>query len=83
MTEFVVKNEWLIRLAFFGGIFLIIGFVELLVPRKALTTSKQSRWFANIGIVFINTFLLSALIRKYGHVLFDCYAANCFVCKSA
>ena len=61
MTEFVFKNEWMIRLAFFGGIFLIIGFAELLVPRRTLTTSKKSRWFANIGIVFINTFLLRLL----------------------
>lgn len=51
----------MIRLAFFGGIFLIIGFAELLVPRRTLTTSKKSRWFANIGIVFINTFLLRLL----------------------
>lgn len=58
MTEFVVENEWLIRLAFFSGIFLIIGFVELLVPRRSLTTSKKSRWFTNIGIVLINTVLL-------------------------
>lgn len=61
MTEFVFKNEWMIRLAFFSGIFLIIGFLELLVPRRTLTTSKKSRWFANIGIVFINTFLLRIL----------------------
>jgi len=62
MTEFVVENEWLIRLAFFSGIFLIIGFVELLVPRRSLTTSKKSRWFTNIGIVLINTVLLRILL---------------------
>ncbi len=61
MTEFVVTYEGMIRLAFFGGIFMIIGLVELLVPRRPLSTSKKSRWFANIGIVFINTFLLRLL----------------------
>ncbi|MBW2604138.1 MAG: sterol desaturase family protein [Deltaproteobacteria bacterium] len=61
MPELISKNEWMIRLAFFGGIFLIVGLVELLAPRRALTTSKKSRWFANIGMVFIDTFVLRLL----------------------
>lgn len=61
MAELLAKNEWMIRLAFFGGIFLIVGVVELLVPRRTLTTSKKHRWFANIGIVFINTVVLRVL----------------------
>lgn len=61
MAELLAKNEWMIRLAFFGGIFLIVGVVELIVPRRTLTTSKKRRWFANIGIVFINTVVLRVL----------------------
>ncbi len=61
MTEFVITNESTIRMAFFVGIFLIVALVELMVPRRALTTSKKTRWFGNIGIVFINTFLLRLL----------------------
>jgi sterol desaturase/sphingolipid hydroxylase (fatty acid hydroxylase superfamily) len=32
--------------------------MELLVPRRHLTTSKVSRWFGNLGIVVINTVVL-------------------------
>jgi len=61
MTEFVTAHEATIRMAFFVGIFLAVALVELIVPRRALTTSKTSRWVGNIGIVFINTFLLRIL----------------------
>ncbi|MBN1102124.1 MAG: sterol desaturase family protein [Deltaproteobacteria bacterium] len=61
MSSLVVKHEATIRMAFFVGIFLLVAVVELLFPRRTLTTSKASRWFANIGIVFINTFLLRLL----------------------
>lgn len=61
MTEFTIKNEPLIRIGFFVGVFLAVALVELIVPRRALTTSKRDRWFGNIGIVFINTFLLRLL----------------------
>lgn len=58
MTEFAIRNEALIRIGFFIGIFLGVAFAELIVPRRTLTTSKRGRWFGNIGVVFINTFLL-------------------------
>ena len=58
MTEFVMKNEAAIRMGFFLGIFLAVALAEVLDPRRALTTSKASRWFGNIGIVIINTVLL-------------------------
>jgi len=58
MTDFMSHNGSVIRLAFFIGIFVVIALVELVAPRRPLTTSKASRWFANIGIVVINTVLL-------------------------
>ncbi len=61
MTEFVIGNEPAIRLAFFLGIFLAVAAWEVAVPRRALTVSKAGRWFANIGIVVINTALLRLL----------------------
>jgi len=61
MTAFVTAHEATIRIGFFAGIFLAVALVELIVPRRALTTSKTSRWFGNIGIVFINTILLRIL----------------------
>ncbi|MFO7600029.1 MAG: sterol desaturase family protein [Candidatus Desulfacyla sp.] len=62
MTEFVTTHEATIRMAFFVGIFLAVALVELIIPRRALTTSKASRWVGNIGIVFINTFVLRLLV---------------------
>ncbi|MCF8120431.1 MAG: sterol desaturase family protein, partial [Deltaproteobacteria bacterium] len=61
MTDFVTAHEAAIRMSFFVGIFLAVALVELIVPRRALTTSKKSRWFGNIGIVFIDTFMLRLL----------------------
>lgn len=61
MTEFVTAHEVTIRMAFFVGIFLAVALVELIVPRRALTTSKTSRWVGNIGIVVINTVVLRLL----------------------
>jgi len=61
MTEFVTENEAAIRMGFFAGIFLAVALVELIVPRRVLNTSKKTRWFGNIGIVFINTFILRLL----------------------
>jgi len=62
MTEFVTAHEATIRMVFFVGIFLAVALVELIAPRRVLTTSKKTRWFGNIGIVFINTFLLRLLV---------------------
>ena len=61
MIELIVNHEATIRMAFFSGIFLLVAFVELILPRRELTTSKGSRWFGNIGIVIINTVLLRVL----------------------
>jgi sterol desaturase/sphingolipid hydroxylase (fatty acid hydroxylase superfamily) len=59
MGVFFTDHEATIRLAFFFGILLLVGLIEILVPRRPLTTSKASRWFGNLGVVFIS----SALVR--------------------
>jgi len=61
MTELVLQHEAIIRLVFFLGIFALVALAELGVPRRTLTTSKTSRWFANIGIVVLNTIILRFL----------------------
>ncbi|MBW1799102.1 MAG: sterol desaturase family protein [Deltaproteobacteria bacterium] len=58
MLRFIESNEAAIRLAFFVGIFIAVALFELVLPRRPLTTSKGKRWFANIGIVIINTVVL-------------------------
>ena len=54
-----MKNEVVIRLSCFFGIFALIAVWELIMPRRILTTSRGKRWLANLGIVFLN----SALVR--------------------
>ena len=61
MTEFVSNNEGAIRLLFFLGIFSAVGIAEIIYPRRSLTTSKSWRWFANVGIIFLNTVFIRLL----------------------
>ena len=49
-----MSSEIVIRLSFFFLIFAIIAIWELLAPRRALTTSKTSRWLSNLAITFLN-----------------------------
>jgi sterol desaturase/sphingolipid hydroxylase (fatty acid hydroxylase superfamily) len=62
MNEFVINHEATIRLGFFLGIFAVMATAELFSPRRMLTTSKFGRWFANIGIVCINTMLIRVVL---------------------
>ena len=57
MTEFIQGNEVVIRLSVFFGVFALMAAWELLAPRRALTQSKARRWYANLGIVVLNTVL--------------------------
>lgn len=61
MHEFVAAHEGSIRLVFFVGIFAAVALGESVAPRRKLTTSKSSRWFANIGIVVIGALTLRGL----------------------
>ncbi|MGO8880110.1 MAG: sterol desaturase family protein [Desulfomonilaceae bacterium] len=61
MDEFVIHHEPIIRLGFFASIFLAVALGEVFAPRRRLSTSKTSRWFINLGIVVINTFILRIL----------------------
>jgi sterol desaturase/sphingolipid hydroxylase (fatty acid hydroxylase superfamily) len=55
MTDFIVQHEAQLRLVFFLGIFAAVALAEIVAPRRRLTTSKAGRWFANLGIVMVNT----------------------------
>ena len=59
--EFLIANEKVIRMSFFFGMLLLIGLWELIAPTRALTVSKSVRWINNLGLVFINTFILRFL----------------------
>lgn len=56
--QFISTHEKSIRLGFFVGILIIMAIWEILAPRRALTVSKGVRWLNNLGIVFLNSFLL-------------------------
>ena len=58
ISEFVIKQEVSIRLVFFFGILLVMALWELWTPRRRLNVSKVLRWINNLGIVFLNSFLL-------------------------
>ena len=58
ISEFVMSHEVVIRLGFFFGILAIMTQWELVAPRRVLTASKVFRWINNLGIVFLNSFLL-------------------------
>jgi sterol desaturase/sphingolipid hydroxylase (fatty acid hydroxylase superfamily) len=49
-----MDDEAKIRLGFFLGIFALAAVLEILRPRRALTFSKTSRWFANLAMVALN-----------------------------
>jgi sterol desaturase/sphingolipid hydroxylase (fatty acid hydroxylase superfamily) len=48
-------------LGFFFLIFALVALWELLAPRRGLTTSKKVRWVRNLGITFMNPFLVRLL----------------------
>ncbi|MBI3606117.1 MAG: sterol desaturase family protein, partial [Nitrospirae bacterium] len=56
-----MPNELLIRLTGFLGVFISMALWEVLAPRRPLTTSKPKRWFSNLSIVFLNTFVVRFL----------------------
>ncbi len=49
-----MRHEIAIRLGFFLGLFLFVAIWEVLAPRRALTTSKTSRWISNLAITILN-----------------------------
>ena len=62
----VLANAPAIRLGFFLGIFAVIGFWEVLAPRRLLTVSKALRWTSNLGLVVLDTVLLRLIFPLAG-----------------
>ena len=58
MNEYILSPEPAIRFGIFIGILALMGFWELMAPRRPYTTSKKSRWFSNLGIVVIDSLAL-------------------------
>lgn len=58
---FLLKNEPVIRLLCFGGVFILLALGEIVAPRRRLTVLKATRWSNNISLVLINNLLLRLL----------------------
>ena len=71
----MIENEFIIRLIFFVGVFSVVAVGELILPRRALITSKPARWFANIAITIINSALLR-LIFGAAAIMMALYASQ-------
>jgi len=54
----VIEKESIIRLSFFLLTLFVMGSWEITAPRRTPTISKVSRWANNLGLVFINAFVL-------------------------
>ncbi len=50
--------ELSVRAGFFLGVLALLAVIELLAPRRTLTTSKTVRWFSNLGIILLNSVLV-------------------------
>ncbi len=61
LNEWLMANEVSLRLGAFFGIFALIALWEVLSPRRRLTVPKLQRWGHNLGLVFLNSFLLRLL----------------------
>ena len=72
----VLANAPAIRLGFFLGVFAVIGFWEVLAPRRLLTVSKALRWTSNLGLVVLDTVLLRLIFPLAGVGLADFCAKN-------
>jgi len=59
--EFLLANEKEVRMSFFFGMLAFIGLWEVVAPRRALTISKAVRWTNNLGLVFLNSFIVRVI----------------------
>ncbi len=58
----MLPHEPFLRAGSFFAILALMAVWEVLAPRRPLTTSKPGRWFANLGIVLIDTLTLRLLL---------------------
>ena len=58
MTDILLANEPLIRIAFFLGILLAMALWEVAAPRRRREIPRLIRWSNNLGVVVIDTLLV-------------------------
>jgi len=57
-SEFILAHESTLRMSFFIGIFCVVALWEVVSQKRPLTAPRWIRWYSNISIVFLNTFIL-------------------------
>ena len=62
MSELIGAGEAVTRFGFFLGIFALVALWELALPRRRLSQPRWLRWYANLGIVALNTALVWVLV---------------------
>ena len=50
-----MEHEVTIRLIVFLGLFAILAFAEVLLPRRKRDLKRRTRWFTNIGLIIIDS----------------------------
>jgi len=58
VTDLLLANEPVLRLAFFFGVLAAFMVAEAALPRRRRTIPRLTRWVGNLGIVAIDTLLL-------------------------
>lgn len=58
LIEIIASHEQAIRLGCFLGILAVMAVWEVLAPKRVLTVSKAVRWANNLGLVFLNSFIV-------------------------
>jgi sterol desaturase/sphingolipid hydroxylase (fatty acid hydroxylase superfamily) len=57
-NDFILANEMPVRLGFFFGVLALMALWEFITPRRQPQASKAVRWANNLGLVFLNSFVL-------------------------
>ncbi len=55
MSDWILLRELPLRLGFFFGVLLLVALLEAVFPRRKRRYSRWLRWYANLGIVFLNS----------------------------
>jgi sterol desaturase/sphingolipid hydroxylase (fatty acid hydroxylase superfamily) len=61
MRDILFAYEPYIRLAAFGGVFVVMAAWEFIGPRRKQTIGRGRRWSSNLGVVAVNTLLVRIL----------------------
>lgn len=84
MTNLILANEPVIRMAFFLGILVAMALWEVAAPRRRREIPRLLRWSNNLGVVVIDTLLvrltfpvvavgLALMAQEHGWGLFNVF----------